>query len=142
MYKTIAIFKNIEDLGTFHSQYLELLLPRINNLPGSICTDITTVSTLMTGDELGELQYMVETHFESLEIMNEVLSSPKISQFLTRWLEETPADISYFTGNTVRIYSDAAKQKLVELTEESHNNTLSEVQSLKYIESSIKDDFK
>jgi hypothetical protein len=51
----------------------------------------------------------VEAHFETEEIMNEVLSSPEIEQQAN---DETLEDVFFFTDHTARIYSKAGKRKM------------------------------
>jgi hypothetical protein len=109
MYKTITFFRNIEP-EKFRKLYLEELLPLFVNLPGFICTDITSVSSVMEG-EFGKIQYIIEAHFETQEIMNEVLASQEIGQMMQTALQESGGDIFFYTGHTARIYSDNAKKK-------------------------------
>lgn len=109
MYKTITFFRNIEE-EKFRKLYLEGLLPLFYNLPGFICTDVTSVSSVMEG-ELGNIQYMIEAHFETEEIMNEVLASKEIGEMMQTALKESGGDIFFYTGQTARIYSDNAKKK-------------------------------
>ncbi|MCH5585098.1 hypothetical protein MK805_08955 [Shimazuella sp. AN120528] len=109
MYKTITFFRNIEE-EKFRKLYLEGLLPLFYNLPGFICTDVTSVSSVMEGD-LGSIQYMIEAHFETEEIMNEVLASQEIGEMMQTALKESGGDIFFYTGHTARIYSDNAKKK-------------------------------
>lgn len=113
MYKTITIYKNIKDHKKFKELYLDQLLPQYRYLPGCICTDVTSVHSIndeMSG-EIGEIQYIIETHFESLESMNAVLTSPEIAEHMMRALQETPGDLFFYTGNTARVYSEEAKKK-------------------------------
>jgi hypothetical protein len=121
MFKTITIFRDIQDEDQFKNLYLERLLPRINDLPGVICTDVTSLSTIDSDmpQALGKLQYFIETHFETLEIMNEVLTSPEISQHMMTALSETPGELFFFTGNTVRVYSDFAKKRFNKFDKEA-----------------------
>jgi hypothetical protein len=109
MYKTITFFRHIEE-EKFRRIYLEQLLPNFVNLPGFICTDVTSVSSVMDG-ELGNIQYIIEAHFETEDVMNEALGSPEIGGMMMRALEESGGDLFFYTGQTARIYSDAAKIK-------------------------------
>jgi hypothetical protein len=54
----------------------------------------------------------VEAHFETEEIMNEVLSSPEIEQQMIQANDETLEDVFFFTDHTARIYSKAGKRKM------------------------------
>jgi hypothetical protein len=113
MYKTITIFKNIKDHKKFKALYIDQLLPSYRYLPGCICTDVTYIKTIndeMSG-EIGEIQYIIETHFESEETMNAVLTSPEIAEHMMRALQETPGDLFFYTGHTARVYSEEARKK-------------------------------
>jgi hypothetical protein len=129
MYKTITFFRNIEE-EKFRKLYLEELLPLFYNMPGFICTDVTSVSSVMEG-ELGKIQYIIEAHFETQEIMNEVLASREIGQMMQTALQESGGDIFFYTGQTARIYSDNAKKKYNK--NDSHGSVLDDYSNDKLI---------
>ncbi|MCH5586630.1 hypothetical protein MK805_16975 [Shimazuella sp. AN120528] len=112
MYKTITFFRNIEE-EKFRELYLEQLLPIFYNLPGFVCTDVTSITfdNPNMSEKAANVQYMIEAHFETLETMNKVLTSQEIGQMMQTALTENAGDIFFFTGNTARIYSDESKEK-------------------------------
>lgn len=109
IYKTTTLFRNIRE-EKFREIYLEKLLPLCYNLPGFICTDVTSVPSEMIG-ESSNIQYIIEAHFETEEIMNEVLASQEIGEMMQTALKESGGDIFFYTGQTARIYSDNAQEK-------------------------------
>jgi hypothetical protein len=108
IYKITTLFRNIGE-EKFRELYLEKLLPLCYDLPGFICTDVTCVPS-EKNDELN-IQYIVEAHFETEEIMNEVLASKEIGEMMQIALKESGGDIFFYTGHTSRYYSANAQKK-------------------------------
>ncbi len=87
MVKVFAFYKNIRDMNRFLEFYTNVLIPKINKLPGIVDTNIIHLDS-MTPDvpqDLDGLQMIVESIHQSKESATTVLTSPEgleISQLL------------------------------------------------------------
>jgi hypothetical protein len=113
MYKTITIFRNIEDVEEFQKLYMKEILPRTIELPDLVHIDITSVETVnpaMAGPYDG-MQYVVESYWETKEQLHHVLGSPEVAEQMNTALQKTPGELFFFTGSTIRMYADKNKNK-------------------------------
>jgi hypothetical protein len=104
MVKLITVFKNIGDLDALLKHYTEEIYPVIHKMPGIICTDVTIISHISPdiSKELRGIELIMETHFESEEVIQGLIFSDLGSEIMTRATKVTPCEVSLFTGKVKR----------------------------------------
>ncbi|SFJ68944.1 hypothetical protein [Thermoflavimicrobium dichotomicum] len=108
MYKTVGIYKGIDDIEAFEKFYVKEVIPRMLKLPGVIKMNITRLyytNPENQPDGLQDVQFIIETHYESLEAIHKVLDTPEgqeLARIITgknkgRW-QEGPFPVSVALG--------------------------------------------
>jgi uncharacterized protein (TIGR02118 family) len=108
MIKVFGIYKNIKDMNAFLKFYTNLLIPKINKLPGVIGSNIIKVSSISpeVSQELDGIEMIFETYYESMEAATQVLSSPEGLE-ISRLLEENGnGELYIYLGNIVNFRSN------------------------------------
>jgi hypothetical protein len=107
MIKTITIFKKVGNVDALLQFYIEVIFPKIHEIPGVVCTDITSVyeSSPDVAQDLVGVQVIMETHFESVETMNALVFSNEGYELMAKATEITPCEISFFVGKEKRFSS-------------------------------------
>ncbi|WP_028777134.1 hypothetical protein [Shimazuella kribbensis] len=112
MIKTISIFKNIDDPERFKEFYLNVVFPRVHELPGVLYTDVTSVVVL--SDKLSEglegTQLIIETHFESQEAIFDIFASPEGHELMKLMEENSPGEMNMFLGKQKRFKANSSNQ--------------------------------
>jgi hypothetical protein len=108
MIKSVTIFKNIGDLNALLRFYAEEIFPTIHELPGVICTDITSISQVSPdiAQDLDGIEVIMETHFESKEAMDKLIFSSTGSDLMIRATQVTPCEVSFFIGREKRFSAE------------------------------------
>lgn len=108
MIKTITIFKKIKDPDALLKFYIETIFPTIHKIPGVICTDITKVFDVSpdVAQDLKGLEMIMETHFESEEVMNGLVFSKEGYELMSKASEVSGCELSFFVGKERRFSSE------------------------------------
>jgi hypothetical protein len=106
MFKTVTIFKNIKDMVAFQKHYVENLFPGLNNVPGITHTDVISLfqSSPVVSEELKGIQLLIETHFESEEIMNSYLVSQEAQDLMIIANQYSDCELYFFLGKGKRFH--------------------------------------
>jgi tetrahydromethanopterin S-methyltransferase subunit B len=78
MYKTIGIYKGIRNIDEFEKFYTQEVAPRILEVAGVIKMDFTRLyytNAMKQPTGLEDVQFIVETYYESLEALQRALDS-------------------------------------------------------------------
>jgi hypothetical protein len=115
MVKVFAFYKNIKDMKKFLEFYTETIIPKYNNLPGVLETNIIHLEKMSPDitQELDGLEMIVEGIYESKEAAIAVLTSPaglEISKLLS---ESTLADMYIYSGS-IKNFSPVSTPKGIE----------------------------
>jgi hypothetical protein len=107
MIKTVTIFKKVGNVDALLQFYIEVIFPKIHEIPGVVCTDITSVyeASPDVAQDLVGVQVIMETHFESVETMNALVFSNEGYELMAKANEITPCEISFFVGKEKRFSS-------------------------------------
>lgn len=76
MYKTIGLYKRMDNAEEFYDHFTNVVVPRLLNIPGILKVDVTRLhSTEMSNDSTFFM--MIETYFVSYEGFQRVITSPE-----------------------------------------------------------------
>ncbi|MCH5585281.1 hypothetical protein MK805_09900 [Shimazuella sp. AN120528] len=104
MIKTITMFKKIENVDALLKFYIETIFPTIHQIPGVLCTDITKVYDVSPDidQDVKGLDIIMETHFESEEVMNGLVFSKEGYELMSKATQVSGCEISFFVGKEKR----------------------------------------
>lgn len=79
MYKTVGIYTDITDKQKFEKYYVNQILPRMIKFPGVIKLKITKLitSTRKIPTSLHELKFIIETYFETIDDIRQLVNTPE-----------------------------------------------------------------
>jgi hypothetical protein len=108
MIKTITIFKKIGNVDALLKFYIETIFPTIHKIPGVLCTDITKVYDVSpdVDQDLKGLEIIMETHFESEEVMRGLVFSKEGYELMSKAGEVSSCEISFFVGKEKRFSAE------------------------------------
>lgn len=118
MVKVFAFYKNIKDMSKFLEFYTDTIIPKYNNLPGVLETNIIHLDKMSPDitQELDSLEMIVEAIYESKESALAVLTSPEGLEISKLLSESTLADMYIYWGN-IKNFSPISTPKEIEKIE-------------------------
>ncbi|WP_044642344.1 EthD domain-containing protein [Risungbinella massiliensis] len=113
MFKTIGIYKGLEDVEKFQRFYVQEVMPRMLDLPGVQQMRITALTNTNPEDQpfdMGDVQFIIETFYDSPESVKQVTMTPE-GQELIKILGTYRKNMAAFVGKEhtitarARVYS-------------------------------------
>jgi hypothetical protein len=106
MVKVVTLFKDVKDVEAFEKNYRDELLPFAFKIPGVIKVQITSLfqMTMDVSQESGGFQFMVEAFFESLEVLDFLLTSPEGIKMQELNISLLGGEMSIFMGKENKYY--------------------------------------
>lgn len=101
MFKVVALYQNIQDQTKFKEYYETEVLPAFFQVEGVIRIKLTS---LLPGvqpfpEEMKGIQLMIETYFESREVVGKFLNSAKGAKFLSKIINYDSGEVGLFISN-------------------------------------------
>ncbi|WP_124728368.1 EthD family reductase [Staphylospora marina] len=108
MYKTIGLYKQMENPEEFIDFYEQVITPRLLCLPGVVKVEMTRLMASPFRESQDESAYflMVETSFESPEALQQVLQSPEGMETVRLLVERAGESMTAFVGKSTEWISD------------------------------------
>lgn len=100
MIKTISFVTNLEGIEKFEEYFCNEVCPRILKTPGIIGIKVTSLlqMSVKVSQYVKDVQLMIETYYESMEALNETISSTE-GQKLFELVSNIPTgEVSIFVG--------------------------------------------
>lgn len=100
MYKTVGIYKNVTDSKAFEKYYVNKVLPRLLSFPGVIKMKITNLldTTRGQGHQLNDINFIIETHFETIEELRRIVDSEEGKEIVQLILDNPYGDCGTYIG--------------------------------------------
>ncbi|MFC7439941.1 EthD family reductase [Laceyella putida] len=97
MYKTVGLYKRMDNEEEFYDYYTNVVVPQLLNIPGVLKVEVTRLhSTQISGDDTYFL--MGETYFANYEAFQRVLSSPEGQAAITAMLNKAEDFMTAYVG--------------------------------------------
>jgi uncharacterized protein (TIGR02118 family) len=110
MFKTIALYKEIEDAEAFEDFYVNEFIPKMLSLPGVVKLEVNRLLPAPFGGraESEEPSYFLlcETYFESAEALQRLLQSPEGMEAASVIMERASEFMTLYVGKE-EVYSNS-----------------------------------
>lgn len=114
MIKTVSIYTDIEDVEKFQKTYMEEIMPKVLELPGVIKMNVTSLIMQNPEDQpekLRGVQFIIETYYESLEVVHEIAYSSTGQELLQLLSDKFKGHMGGFFGKEYSIQSTPRMDK-------------------------------
>jgi uncharacterized protein (TIGR02118 family) len=97
MYKTVGLYKRMDNEDEFYDYYTNVVVPQLLNIPGVLKVEVTRLhSTRVSGDSNYFL--MGETYFANYESFQRTMTTPEGKAALATALKESSEFLTAYVG--------------------------------------------
>ncbi|SEN34150.1 EthD family reductase [Lihuaxuella thermophila] len=110
MFKTIALYKDIEDAEAFEAFYVNEFIPKMLSLPGVVKLKVNRLLPAPFGERGGQEEsyfLLCETYYESAEAMQKVIQSPEGLEAASMIMEKASKFMTVYVGKE-EVYSKSS----------------------------------
>lgn len=113
MIKSISMFSEVEDLEEFEEFYVKNVCKAHLSLPGVLSVKISSVhQTTEASQKYNGVQVMIETYYESPEIMHQILQSDDAQKIFEMVSNLPSGNMSSFFSNEITLYPPNSQLKI------------------------------
>lgn len=105
MIKSISVFSDIEDIQVFEDFFVKKICSILLPIPGVLHINVSSIfPTTEAEQKYNGIQLIIETYWESQEIMHQILQSPDGQKLLELVSDLPSGNLSSFFGKEITLY--------------------------------------
>jgi uncharacterized protein (TIGR02118 family) len=101
MFKTVGLYREMENPQAFETYYINQIVPKILKIPGVVRVEVTRIfpSPIQPSKQDGNSFFLMsETYFESSEALQNALSTPEGMEAARLIMEAAKNDLEVYVG--------------------------------------------